>query len=352
LAQLCDPGAKGQWVGGPESPCYHRATVGTGTGAVRHSPFDRYSAVFITLAAAMWASDAYFRPALVKDGLSSSQIVFLEDLLISLCFLPMIVGVVAELRRASWRDWLSLAIIAAGPQAFATVLFTRSLSYATTPGTETEVYLLYLLEPVFGLTMAWLILGERPRRAFWPLAVLAVAGAYLIVVAQVPGAPQGQLVAAVFVLSAIALWAAGTVFGRLALTELSFTTTSASRFVLALPILLVLTATTRQGFSGYSLGELPAFLGIALVPGFLAMVLYYRALSSTPASISTLAELGYPAALFILFSLPEPYGFGAPLRPMELLGALMLIIAVTLMNMMKRRDVVLAPAREGAIELA
>lgn len=300
----------------------------------------------------MWASDAYFRPALVKDGLSSSQIVFLEDLLISLCFLPMIVGVVAELRRASWRDWLSLAIIAAGPQAFATVLFTRSLSYATTPGTETEVYLLYLLEPVFGLTMAWLILGERPRRAFWPLAVLAVAGAYLIVVAQVPGAPQGQLVAAVFVLSAIALWAAGTVFGRLALTELSFTTTSASRFVLALPILLVLTATTRQGFSGYSLGELPAFLGIALVPGFLAMVLYYRALSSTPASISTLAELGYPAALFILFSLPEPYGFGAPLRPMELLGALMLIIAVTLMNMMKRRDVVLAPAREGAIELA
>jgi len=340
-------------TGGGEGTCYHRAKVERGTGAARRSPFDRYSALFITVAAAMWASDAYFRPALVKDGLSSSQIVLLEDLLISLCFLPMIVGVVTELRCASWRDWLSLVIIAAGPQAFATVLFTRSLSYATTPGTETEVYLLYLLEPVFGLTMAWLVLGERPRRAFWPLAVLAVAGAYLIVAAQVPGAPRGQLLAAVFVLSAIALWAAGTVFGRLALTELSFTTTSASRFVLALPILLVLMATsTRQGFSGYSLGELPAFLGIALVPGFLAMVLYYRALSSTPASISTLAELGYPAALFILFSLPEPYGFGAPLRPMELLGALMLIIAVTVMNVTKRRDMVLAPAMEEAFELA
>ncbi len=301
---------------------------------------DRYSALFIALAAALWAADAYFRPALVRDGLSSSQIVLVEDLLISLCFLPMARGVVRELRRASWKSWLALAIIAAGPQAFATVLFTRSLSYATTPGAESEVYLLYLLQPVFGLGMSWLILKERRGASFWPLAAVALAGAALIVTAQIPGSPTGALLAAVFVIGAVVLWAAGTVLGRLALHDVSFTTTTAMRFTLALPILFLLLLSSSGGhspFAGYTARELPAFLGIALIPGFLALLLYYRALSSTPASVSTLAELGYPAALFLVFSLPAPYGFAAPLRPQEIVGAVLLALAVTTMNLLKSR---------------
>jgi len=193
---------------------------------------------------------------------------------------------------------------------------------------------------VFGLTLSWLILNERRSRSFWPLAAVAMGGAYLIVTAQVPGAPSGELLATVFVLGAIALWAAGTVFGRMALTDVSFATTATMRFALARPILLVLMIATNNGpagFSGYSLSELPAFLGIALIPGTLAMLIYYRALSHTPASISTLAELGYPAALFLIFSLPAPYGFSAPLRPAELVGAILLVFAVTAMNLQKHR---------------
>lgn len=316
-------------------------TQASGKSRTRAGFIDRFSPLFITVAAALWAADAYFRPALVRDGLTSSQIVLVEDLLIALCFIPFAATVARELRSASWRTWLALAVIAAGPQAFATVLFTRSLAYATTPGAESEVYLLYLLQPVFGLTLSWLILHERRPRSFWPLAAVALMGAYLIVIAQVPGAPSGQLLAAAFVLGAVALWAAGTVFGRVALAGVSFTTTSAMRFALALPILLVLMLATNgglDGFSKYAPSQLPAFLGIALVPGVLAMVLYYRSLSATPASISTLAELGYPAALFLVFSLPSPYGFGAPLRPTELLGALILVSAVTAMNFLKTKE--------------
>ena len=84
---------------------------------------------------------------------------------------------VRELRTASWRSWLALAVIAIGPQAFATVLFTRSLGYAFSPspaaqsgGVLSEVYLLYLLQPVFGATMAWIVLHERRR------ALLLAAG--------------------------------------------------------------------------------------------------------------------------------------------------------------------------------
>jgi len=241
---------------------------------------DRYSALFIALAAALWASDAYFRPALARQ-LSASQIVLVESLLISLCFLPVAGRVIGELRAVSWRTWLALAVIAAGPQAFATVLFTRSIGYAyTVPAAESggvlsEVDLLYLLQPVFGVTMAWLFLRERRKPSFWPLAALALVGAALIVFASNAYAPRAQLLAAGFVLGAVILWAAGTVLGRYALAGVSFTSTSAMRFTLALPILLILMLTDRgaSGISQYSIGQLPSFLGIALIPGLIAMLL-------------------------------------------------------------------------------
>ena len=165
------------------------------------SLIDRYSALVIALAAAMWAVDAFFRPSLVNPkgwDLSSSEIVLGESLLISLCFLPVAGRVVRELRRASWRNWLALVAIAAGPQAFATVLFTQSLTYAFKPslshgasiGIQSEVYLLYLLQPVFGTTMAWLFLRERRSPAFWPLAALALCGATLIVFSFNAAAPR------------------------------------------------------------------------------------------------------------------------------------------------------------------
>ena len=64
------------------------------------SLIDRYSALVIALAAAMWAVDAFFRPSLVNPkgwDLSSSEIVLGESLLISLCFLPVAGRVVREL---------------------------------------------------------------------------------------------------------------------------------------------------------------------------------------------------------------------------------------------------------------
>jgi len=316
------------------------------TPRARTGLLDRYSALIITVAAALWAADAYFRPSLVNHShLSASQIVLVEDLLISLCFVPVIGRVARELRAVSWRTWLALAVIAAGPQALATVLFTRSLSYATSNGVLSEIYLLYLLQPLFGATLAWLFLRERRGRAFWPLAALALAGVALIVFSTNAAAPSGQLLAALFVVGAVALWAAGTVLGRYALTGVSFTSTSAMRFTLALPVLLVLMLTDRgvSGFGQYSIGQLPSFLGIALIPGLIAMLLYYRALSSTPASVSSFAELGYPAALFLVFSLPSPVGFGSPLEPLEVVGAVLLIAAVTTLNFLMRRGVVSAP---------
>ena len=317
------------------------------------------SVVLVGVAAALWAFDAYFRPGLTKQ-LSSGQIVLVEDLLISLFLLPVLVANLSSLRRLSGRRWLALAAIAIGPQAVATVLFTKAIGYSfsnpAAPNFDVlhEVYLLYLLQPIFGLAFARVFLGERRKRSFWPLAAIALVGVYLIVFADDPTAPwqirHPELLAGALVMGAVIMWAAGTVLGRYALRDVSFPVTTTMRFVLALPVLLVIVLVDKGGaaFSGYSVSQLPSFLGIVLVPGLLAMLLYYLALSNTPASLATIAELGYPLALFLIFSLPEPVGQGAPLRPVELLGAVLLVASVVTLNFLKTRYVVDVPHEQLA----
>ena len=317
------------------------------------------SVILVGTAAALWAFDAYFRPGLTKQ-LSPGQIVLVEDLLISLCLVPVIVRSTAELRRLSGRRWLALLAIAFGPQAIATVLFTKAIGFSfsnpTAPNFDVlhEVYLLYLLQPIFGIAFAWIFLGERRKPTFWPLAAVSLLGVYLIVFADNPTAPwqirHPELIAGAYVLGAVIMWAGGTVLGRYTLEGVSFPATTSMRFVLALPVLLVIVLVDKgsAAFSGYSLSQLPSFLGIVLVPGLLAMLLYYLALSRTPASLATVAELGYPLALFLIFSLPTPVGQGVPLQPVELVGAILLVGGVVTLNFLKARDVVEVPPERAA----
>jgi drug/metabolite transporter (DMT)-like permease len=312
------------------------------------------SVVLVGVAAAMWAFDAYFRPGLTKQ-LSSGQIVLVEDLLISLCLVPVLISSWSSLRNLSRGRWLALVAIAVGPQAVATVLFTKAIGYSfanpAAPNFDVlhEVYLLYLLQPVFGIVFARVFLGERRKPTFWPLAAVALAGVYLIVFAEDPLAPwqirNPELMAGVLVLGAVIMWAAGTVLGRYALQDVSFPVTTSMRFMLALPVLLVIVLIDKgsAAFSGYSISQVPSFLGIVLVPGLFAMLLYYLALSRTPASLATIAELGYPLALFLIFSLPPPVGQAAPLHAVELLGAVLLVVGVVSLNFLKARDVVEVP---------
>ena len=39
---------------------------------------------------------------------------------------------------------------------------------------------------------------------------------------------------------------------------------------------------------------MPIYFELALVPGLIGLLLYYRGLASTPASLATLAELAFP----------------------------------------------------------
>jgi drug/metabolite transporter (DMT)-like permease len=295
----------------------------------------------------LWASDVFFRTGLVRRGLTSSEIVFAEDLLVTLAFLPFAARVWRDVRRIPRRSALALLVIGVGPQALATVLFTQSIAIALKSSAVNETYLLQQVQPLIAVTLAWLVLKERRRPTFWPLAAVALVAVYMVVFADAPLQPfsdleRGRLLAAVCTLSAAFLWASGTVLGRYALRDVSFVSTTALRFTLAMPVLLVimLLNSGTQAFSAYRVSDIVDLVGLAALPGLGAILLYYRALRSTPASLATLAETAYPLTVTLLLALPAPYGFGQPVYALQLLGTALFIAVILALNVTKERAVV------------
>src|ERR1700687_5951520 len=275
---------------------------------------DRYAVVFVAVAATLWATDAYFRNQLVQH-LSPTQIVVAEDALVTLFLLPVLIRSRGELRKLGPRGWLAVAIIAAGAQALATILFTASFSIAAQHQLFAETVVLQQTQPLIAILLAWAVLGERRRPWFWPAAAGAIVAVYMVVFASAPLSPvsalqNGRLEVGLLALGAAVLWASGTVLGRFALGSISFWSMTSLRFTLALPVLGV----------------------VVLVPGLLSLLLYYRALSKTPASLATIAEMAYPVAFTLIAWAPYPWGFHQPVYPVQLLGTALLLVVIVFLN--------------------
>src|SRR5438034_1567336 len=312
--------------------------------------FGRCSVGLIAVAATMWASDTYSRAQLIGH-LTPSQIVVVEDALVSLFLVPFLLRGIPEMRRLDRRGWLAIGLIGVGPQAVATILFTTSFSYRH----FADTFVLQQPPPLIAIVLAWIILGERLRASFWPAAALAIVGVYMVVFAQNLMAPfsdlqHGRLEAGLYALGAAGLWASGTVLGRFVLGKLSFPTTTALRFTLALPVLIlvVLVQNGLSGFSHYQAGDAVPFLGIALIPGLFALLLYYRALASTPATLATIAEMAYPVAATFIASAPPPYGFNQPLYLPQFIGTGLLIAVIFVLNWTKERTPPVVVQHEAA----
>jgi drug/metabolite transporter, DME family len=306
---------------------------------------DRYSVLFVALAATLWATDAYFRNQLVKH-LTPNEIVVAEDALIALFLLPVLLRSWGEVRKLTARGWIAIILIAAGAQAVATILFTKSFSY----GLYSETFVLQQTQPLIAITLAWIVLGERRRPWFWPAVAMAVVAVYLVLqapnitlqhpFAPITDLPQGRIEAGLYALGAAVLWASGTVLGRYALGSISFWSMTALRFTVALPVLIAIVVVSEggAGFSHYTVTDFfPNFLGIALVSGLFALLLYYRALAKTPASLATIAEMAYPVAAALIASGPAPWGFQQPIYPAQIVGTVLLLAVIGLLAFTKER---------------
>lgn len=295
----------------------------------------------VALAASLWATDVLFRRGLT-ESISATEIVFWEHVILAAAVLPVLVRARARLRTLRPLDWLAVIVLGGGSSVAATILFTKAL----TGGDPTTPLLLQKLQPVFAVSFAWLLLGERVRpRYFWFLAA-ALLGSYLLVLDQAgrlaPSNASGPLLA----VGAAVLWALGTVLGKFLGARLEPTQLTAMRFACGLPIAAILLLASGGGggqpLIAARLSDAPSLLALALVPGLIALLLYYRGLARTTASAATLAELTFPATALVVNAI----AFGVSLDVVQVVGLLVLVATVTAMPLVMSRDPA-ALARRG-----
>lgn len=286
--------------------------------------------LLVAAAAALWGTDALFRQGLAAD-LPAAAVVFGEHLLLVLLVAPLWPRALRAVRGFGGREWLSLLLIGAGASALATALFTAAFRY----GDPTTPLLLQKLQPVIAVLGARLLLGERLLPRYGVYFALAVGGAYLISFPDPTQVSVQRLAPALLAMGAAALWGMGTVLGRGLSRSVDPLPLTALRFIVGLPASAVILLVTEggAGFTVYEAGSLPSLLLLALVPGLLSLLVYYRGLARTPAAAATLAELAFPlTALLIGYAV-----FGQTLSPTQWLGVGLLSVTITLMGLAGQR---------------
>ena len=252
----------------------------------------------VALAAAMWGLDALLRKPLATT-LDAATVVLWEHLIavIALCWLvPRALRVYV---RCTLRDQVAIAVIGIGASAVATALFTEAFAISAKTNDFITPVVLQKLQPLFAVTLAVLILGERLRPRFAMYAVPALIGAWLLSFADPFDIQVVAIKVSLLSLGAAMLWGAGTVLGRLVSPAVGPRDLTVLRYTWGLPAAFVVALQTHSELTpGWH--NLFGLALLALIPGIAALSLYYYGLHATAASRATFAELAFPGTAAVV----------------------------------------------------
>ncbi|MCM3627083.1 DMT family transporter [Paenibacillus glycanilyticus] len=250
----------------------------------------------VVLGAALWGVDPVFRIILLRT-MTSTQIVLLEHVILFLAAAPVLWKYRDDLRGVRLRQLGALLFVSWGGSALATILFTQGLVH----GNANAVLLLQKLQPLFAIVLARILLKELLPKKIGPLLVVAMVGTYLLTFGfTLPFGHMNEFVqvGSLLSLGAAALWGGSTVMGRYLLGSMKYESVTSLRFILALPLLVVVTLSEGAAWKlseGTDIGAVIVNLLLqALLPGLVSLLFYYKGLSKIKASYATIAELSFP----------------------------------------------------------
>jgi drug/metabolite transporter (DMT)-like permease len=282
----------------------------------------------VALAAALWGTDALLRLPLALQ-VAAPTIVFGEHVVLVLVLLPFLPRSFRAFRTLDTGGKLAVVGIGAGASAVATTLFTLSFRF----GDPVTPAVIQKFQPIVAIVGAALLLHERLRPSFAWFAIPALIGAWLLTFSDPLDIGVDQAAVALLAFGAAVLWAAGTVLGRLVATRLTPVELTTLRFGFGLPAALIIVIASGSPYWVPDLASTVSVIGIALVPGLLAMWLYYVGLRRTAASRATLAELAYPltaAVVGVAF-------LDAKLDGSQWMGAILVVGSLTSLSLHEAR---------------
>lgn len=282
--------------------------------------------IFIVLAALLWSFDGLLRRSLYT--LPPAVIVFWEHLLGAIILLPVFFKFFSELKKMRRKEWVSIIIVSLFSGALGTIFYTQALGMVQYIQFSVVV-LLQQLQPVWAILAAAILLKEKITTDFTKWAILAFVAAYLVTFRDLKlnlATGSSTVIAAVLALGAGFVWAVSTSFSKIVLAKVSYFTATSLRFWLApfFALLFILAQNQQKSLALIAPSQWIMLLAITFSTGMVALVIYYFGLRKTPARVSTICELTWPAsAIFIDYFL---YKQGLTIT--QLIGVALLFISI------------------------
>lgn len=285
-----------------------------------------FGPIFIIIAALLWSLDGLLRRSLF--ALPPSLIVFWEHALGAIILIPFVIYFGLQLKKLTLREWTAIILVSLFSGALGTIFYTAALGKVNYIQFSV-VALLQQLQPIWAITAASIFLKEKINGSFLKWALLAIAASYFVTFKDLKvnfSTDSQTLLAAGLALMAGVMWGTSTAFSKIVLNKVSHLTATFLRFLIAplFALIFLLSTAPQTNLFALTSSQWAALLAITLSTGMVALLIYYYGLKRTPARVTTILELIWPAsAIFI-----DYFYFKKGLSLTQLLGVTILFVAM------------------------
>ncbi len=294
-----------------------------------------FGPLFVIIAALLWSFDGILRITLYS--LPPAVVVFYEHFLGAIVLLFLVKFWWGDLKKMTRKQWIAITIVSLFSGALGTILYTAALGLINYTQYSVVVVLQQQLQPIWAIGTAALLLKEKITKRFLGWAMLALVAAYMVTFKDLTvnlATGSGTITAGVFALLAGLMWGSSTAISKYVLNKVSFMTGTALRFYLAPVFAFLIVGFNRQLPSLFSLNtnQLITLILITFSTGLVALAIYYYGLKKTPARVTTICELVWPAsAIFI-----DYVYFHKSLSLTQILGVIILLYAINKVAVYKK----------------
>ncbi len=283
--------------------------------------------IFIVIAALLWAVDGVFRISLA--ALPPAVTVFYSDLFGFIALLFIYSKWFGDLKKMTKKEWIAIAIVALFSEAIGTILYTSALQMTKFLPYSIVVILEQQLQPIFGIITAAILLKEKISKNFVIWAVVAIVAVYFVTFKNLSvdlHTGSQTILAAIFAVTSGIMWGSSTAISKFVLTKVNVLTATAERFSLGslFALFFIIPMHQTQAMIHLTTTQIWILVAITLSTGMVATAIYYYGLKRTPARISSICELAFPAGAIII----DYFMYHNSLSTTQILGFVILIYAM------------------------
>ncbi len=286
-----------------------------------------FGPLFIVIAELLLNFDGFLRIQLYT--LPPTVVVFYEHILGAAVITFLFFLWIKDLKKMTKKEWIAITLVSLFSGALGTIFYTAALAKINYSQYSVIILLQQMLQPIWAIGAASLLLKEKITKKFLLWAGLALIAAYCIAFKNLQvnlATGAGTALAGMLALGAGFMWGTSTAISKVVLNRVSFLTATAMRFYIAPIFAFLFIVLQGQTHAVLTLSTLQwlMLVGITFTSGLVSLGFYYYGLKKTPARITTLCELTFPAsAIFI-----DYFYFHHTLSITQIGGIILLLIAL------------------------